>query len=153
MKRLLAKTGLPKTIGLRLEEDMVVLSQIVSTPFGPVEIAGFGQPAVGDEVPAVIRRLPTPLLRATKLRHVPAAIGLPAGRVCYLTRPVHSAASDASPEVLLHEALRWSNVSTGEMVADVVTSGPDKRPVASIASCNKKWLTWIAEPSRRWSGR
>ncbi len=140
MKRLLSKVGLPRAIGLCIDDDGVVLSQVASTPLGPVEITE-GRGRVGDDdLPDVLRRLLVPLLRQGRIRQVPVAVGLPSGRVCFLTRPVQTAASDPSPEVLLHEALRSSNISTSEMVVDVVNSEPDQRPVAGIASCSRKYL-------------
>ncbi|NQT15272.1 MAG: hypothetical protein HQ582_21125, partial [Planctomycetes bacterium] len=141
MKRLLAKVGLPTAIGLYIDDQTVTLSQVASTPFGPVEIAGFSEDAEPNELPVVLTRLLTPLLGKRRFRRIPVALGLPAGRTCLLTRPIQSASSDPSSEVLLHEALRSSKISINNMAVDVVKTQPDKRPVAAILSCEKKYLT------------
>ena len=39
MKWLLARIGLPKAIGVYVDEDTITLSRIVATPLGPIEIA------------------------------------------------------------------------------------------------------------------
>ena len=140
MKWLLARIGLPKAIGLYVDEDAVTLSQVVSTPFGPVEIARHTASAAPDELPFVLKRLVGPLLGRKSLRRVPVAVGLPAGRVYFSTRPIQTASGDPSPHVLLREALRSPNVSVNEMVVDVIKSQPDKRQVASIVSCDRDYL-------------
>lgn len=141
MKSLLAKVGLPTAIGLYIDDQTVTLSQVASTPFGPVEITGYSENAEPNELPVVLKRLLTPLLGKRRFRRIPVALGLPAGRSCLLTRPIQKSRNDPSPEVLLHEALRSSKVSINGMVVDVVKTEPDKRPVAAILSCEKKYLT------------
>ncbi len=70
MKSLLAGIGLPKAIGLYIDEGTVHLSQVVSTPWGPVEVArdshtaspaagGNSSPAAGGTAArSVVRGLP-----------------------------------------------------------------------------------------------
>ena len=77
--------------------------------------------------------------------------GLEAGQRELLGRPLTEAerreilAGYVDDQVLLHEALRSSNVSASEMVVDVVNSEPDKRSVAGIVSCSKKYLSGLVE--------
>ncbi|MHC4180339.1 MAG: hypothetical protein ACYSWU_22785, partial [Planctomycetota bacterium] len=145
MKSLLAGIGLPKAVGLYLDERAVHLSQVVATPLGPVEVARHSQIAGPDELADVLERLLTPLLGRRGLRRVPVAVGLPTGRTYFSTRPIQSAGSDVSPHVLLREALRSSNISVDDMVVDVIKSKPDKRPVASIVSCDREYLTGLLD--------
>ncbi len=169
MKSLLAGIGLPKAIGLYINEGTVHLSQVVSTPWGPVEVArdshtaspaaggtaspaagGTASPAAGgtadpDQLASVLERLLAPRLGRRGLRTVPVAIGLPAGLTYFSTRAIQSAGSDVSPHVLLREALRSSNISVDEMVVDVIKTQPDKRLVASIVSCDRKYLTGLLD--------
>jgi hypothetical protein len=149
MKSLLAGIGLPKAIGLYFDEGGVHLSQVVATPLGPVEVARESHPAAPDERVAVLGRLLTPLLGRRGLRRVPVAIGLPAGRTYFSTRPIQNASGDVSPYVLLREALRSSNVSVDEMVVDVIKTQPDKRPVASIVSCDRTYLAGLLDSVRQ----
>lgn len=149
MKSLLAEIGLPKAIGLYFDQDAVHLSQVVATPWGPVEVARESQAAGPDEHAAVLQRLLAPLLGQRGLRRVPVAVGLPAGQIYFSTRPIQNAGSDVSPHVLLREALRSSNISVDEMVVDVVKTQPDKRPVASIVSCDRKYLDGLLDSLRQ----
>ena len=145
MKSLLAGIGLPKAIGLYINKDTVHLSQVVSTPWGPVEVFRDSHTAAPDELGAVLQRLLAPLLGRRSLRQVPVAVGLPAGLTYFSTRPIQSTGNDVSPHVLLREALRSSNVSVDQMVVDVVKTRPDKRQVASIVSCDRKYLTELLD--------
>jgi hypothetical protein len=43
--------------------------------------------------------------------------------------------------VLLHEVLRSPNSNVDDMIVDSVQSAPGKRPVVSLTSCRKKYLT------------
>lgn len=149
MRSLLARIGLPKAVGLYLDEAAVHLSEVVATPWGPVEVARGSEDLGPDPLPAAIPRLLTPFVGRRGLGRVPVAVGLPAGRVYFSTRPIQTPGSDVSPHVLLREALRSTNVSIDEMVVDVVKAQPDKRPVASIASCNRKYLAGLLDAGRQ----
>jgi len=145
MKRLLGRTGLPKAIGLYIDDHAVTVSQIVSTPFGLIETGRNSENADPDELASVLRRLVTPLLGRHKVRQVPVAIGVPVGQVYFTTRPIQDATSNPSPHVLLREALRSPDVSINEMAVDVIKARPDKRSVASLVSCSKKYLTGLLD--------
>jgi len=77
---------------------------------------------------------------------LPKAIGLPARRTHFATRPIQIARGDLSPEVLLREALRSQNISVDNMVVDVLKAKPDERSVAAIVSCDRKYLTGLLSP-------
>ncbi|MHC4398929.1 MAG: hypothetical protein ACYTG0_04540 [Planctomycetota bacterium] len=141
MKSLLARVGLPKAIGLYVDDESVTLSQVVSTPLGPVEIARHTERARLEELPAVVRDLVRLQLGGGKVRRVPVAVGLATERTYFATRPIQNVASNPSPRVLLREALRSANVSVDEMAVDVIRAQPDKRLVASIVSCEKRYLS------------
>jgi len=145
MKWLLARIGLPNAFGLYVDEDAVTLSQVVSTPFGPVEVARHRTTATPDELPRVLKRLLGPLSGRSRFRRAPVAVGLPAGRVYFSTRPIQTTSGDPSPHVLLREALRSPNLSVNEMFVDVVKAQPDKREVASIVSCDGEYLKGLLE--------
>ena len=145
MKWLLTKIGLPKAIGLYIDDDAVTLSQVVATPLGPVEITRQRENAGPDELPATLQRLLGPLLGRRRFWRAPVAIGLPARRSYFATRPIQIARGDLSPEVLLREALRSQNISVDNMVVDVLKAKPDERPVAAIVSCDRKYLTGLLE--------
>lgn len=143
MKSLLANIGLPKAIGVYVEDQAVTISQVVSTPFGPIETVRRGEPAGPDELPAVLERVLKPLVGGGRLNRVPVAVGIPTGRTYFATRPIQNPGGDASPEILLREALRSPNVSVNEMTVDVVKARPDKRPIASIAACQSDYLNGL----------
>lgn len=145
MKSLLANIGLPKAIGLYVDEGAVHLSQVVATPLGPVEVAQHSENVGTDALPDALGRLFAPVVGRRGLRRVPVAVGLPAARVYFSTRPIQNPSSDVSPHVLLRESLRSSNVSVDETAVDVVKAQPDKRQVASIVSCDRKYLARLLD--------
>ncbi len=106
MKSLLARIGLPRAAGLYVGEDSVTLSQVVSTPLGPVEIARHQENAHPNEIPLIIQRMIRSQLGNAKTQRVPLALGLSPNRTYFATRPIQRAGADASPRVLLREALR-----------------------------------------------
>ncbi|MBN1591532.1 MAG: hypothetical protein JW888_18605 [Pirellulales bacterium] len=146
MKWLLARIGLPKAIGLYVDEDAITLSQVVATPLGPVEIAHETEPLDRDSLPEVIRRLVEPLLGKGKFRRTPVSVSIPAKRVYFSTRPVHAAMDEeSSPHILLREALNTQNISVNDMFVDVIRDEPDAREVASIVACDKSYLADILD--------
>lgn len=145
MKRLLTQLGFPKAIGLFIDEHAVHLSQIVATPFGPVEITRCSEEIGPDQLCLALDKLLKPVSSRRGLGRVPVAVGLPAGRIYFSTRPIQMAGGEASPHVLLREALRSANVSVDKMAVDVIKSKPDKRPVAGIAACDRKYLTELLD--------
>ncbi len=149
MKSLLAGIGLPKAIGLYFDQRAVHLSQVVATPWGPVEVARSNQTTGPDDLAAVVSRLLEPLFGRHSLQRVPLAIGLPGGRTYFSTRPIQKTGSDVSHHVMLREALRSSNVSVDEMAVDVIKTQPDKRLVASIVSCDRKYLAGLLDPLQK----
>jgi len=145
MRSLLTKIGLPKALGLYVEDDRVTLSQVVATPFGAVETAGYSEIVDPDRLPAVLERLIKPLVGGHGFRRVPLAVGVPARRAYFSTRPIQVTDSDPSPHVLLREALRCPNIPVNDMVVDVIKAQPDKRPVASIVSCDREYLQGLLD--------
>ncbi len=145
MKWLLARIGLPKAIGVYVDEDAVALSRIVATPLGPVEITCQSETFDEGHLAETIGQLVGPLLGKRKFRRTPVSVGIPSHRVYFSTRPVHAATGDSSAHVLLREALRSPNIAVGDMVVDVVRTEPDSRDVVSIASCDKAYLGQILD--------
>lgn len=144
MKKLLAKVALKKAIGLYVGEQQVTVSQIAGTPLGPVEIACQSESYVPEQLPDVISRLLSPLMGKRK-RVQPVAIGIPAMRVFFSTRPIRNGNSETSPQVLLHEVLQSPNICIDDMVVEVIRAEPAKRKLASIVSCRKKYLAGLLE--------
>lgn len=143
MKSLLGRIGLPKAIGLFVEDHTVTLSLVVSTPFGPVEITRQSEEATPDDLASVLKRWGRLMGGKGRFPRIPLAVGLPAGRTYFTTRPIQRPDSDVAPKVLLREALRSSSISVGNMAVDVVKAKPDKRAVASIVSCDNERLATI----------
>src|SRR5262249_41007675 len=59
------------------------------------------------------------------------------------TRPIRTANTNASPQVLLHEVLQSPNINIDDMAVEVIKAEPGKRKVASIVSCRKKYLSGL----------
>ncbi|HBO42673.1 MAG TPA: hypothetical protein DD670_01795 [Planctomycetaceae bacterium] len=148
MKWLLARLGLPKAIGLSIEDDGVALSRIVATPWGPVEIDRHEAAVEEGDLRVVIPRLLSPLLGKSGVRKPPLSVSLSANHVYFSTRPVHASTGDSSPHVLLREAFQSQSTSVGDMVVDVIKSKPDSREVAGIVACNRAYLSAILDSLR-----
>ena len=118
MKWLLARIGLPKAIGVYVDEATITLSQIVATPLGPVEITRQSESFDDENFSETIGGLVGPLLGKRKFRRTPVSVGIPSRRVYFSTRPVHAATGDSSAHVLLREALRSANIPVHDMVVD-----------------------------------
>lgn len=145
MAALLTRLGLPRAIGLYLADDAVHASEMVATPCGPVEVGRHCVPVTEESRAVAVADLLNRLTAGRRLTATPVAIGLPTSRVYFTTRPIQSLGRDASPLVLLGEALRSTNVSVDAMLADVAQAQPDARPVASIVSCERVYLARLLE--------
>ncbi len=139
MKALLAKLTPHKGIGLYVGDDEVVVSLVASTPLGVVEIACRRESFADGEPAEVIGRLLKPLMKSPK-RSPPIAVGIPARRVFFSTRPINGANASASPQALLREVLQSPNVRIDEMTVEVAKGDFGKTKLASIASCRKEYL-------------
>ncbi len=143
LKSLLAKIAVRKAIGVYVSDKEVVISKVVATSLGPVEVTSLRESYTADQLGNVLNRLLTPLQSRWKRFPLNVAVGLSGQRVFYSTRPVKSTNAEASPEMLLHEVLQSASISVDDMALDVVKSKPDKRPVASIVSCRRKYLSGL----------
>jgi hypothetical protein len=149
MKSLLARIGLPRAFGLCVEEATVTLSEVVSTPLGPVEIGRRQEQVTSEGLPAALKRLMQPRSRHDRCQRIPVAVALPWQRVYFVTRPIQNTTADPSPHVLLREALRSVSVPVSEMAVDVVKAQPDKRPLASIVACSAEYMRSLLETLKR----
>lgn len=145
MYALLTRLGLPQAIGVYVDERSIHLSRTLTTPVGTFEIARINETANAESCGETIDRLLTSAVGHGRFSRIPVTIGLSLERTYFISRPIQSARDDIAPLVLLREALRSSQVSIDDMLADVVKAVPDKRPVATIVSCEKKFLVDIVE--------
>jgi hypothetical protein len=145
MKSLLVKFTHSRAIGVLIGERAITASLVAFTPIGPVEVDRCSRP-VGDEpLDAAAAAAVAPLVRPKAWRAAPVAIGLPALRVFFSTRPIKSLNKDASPQVLLHEVLQSPNLVIDDMAVDMVRSQPFKQPLAGIIATRRKYLGPILE--------
>lgn len=143
LKSMLAKWAMRKAIGVYVGEQEIVVSQLASTPFGPVEIARCSESYAPDKIEEILKRLLAPLTGRRKRFPIPVAVGLSGPRVFFTTRPIKSSNAESSPQMLLHEVLQSASISVDDMVLDVVKAQPHKRLLASIVSCRKKYLSGL----------
>lgn len=143
MKVLLARIATQKAVGLYIGERDITVSHVAATLLGPVEIACHSEHYEFEQFPEVLARLLQPLCAGRKRRRLPVALGLPALRVFFSTRPIRTTNVDASPEVLLHEVLQSPSVCIDDMVVDLIKAEPGTRKLASIVSCRKKYLSGL----------
>jgi hypothetical protein len=139
MISLLSRVGLPQAIGVYWTDEAVHASWVMATPLGHVELSRYSEPPVPQQPGETVARLLRGL-QPRSSRRIPVVVGLPSDQVYFTTRPINPGSTDASPRVLLREALRSANVPIDEMHVDVVTSRPDRRPVASIVSGKRECI-------------
>ncbi len=143
MKSYLAKFSRQKAIGLFIDEREITYSEVAGTPFGPVELRRCRESFEPDRLSEVLQRLLAPSRDRRNRCTIPVVVGVPTVRVFFSTRPIRNANSDATPQMLLHEVLQSPAISIDEMAVESIRSQPGKRPLASIVSCRKKYLTGI----------
>jgi hypothetical protein len=139
MLPLLAKIGLPQSIGLYFDGPAMHATVLVATPFGRLQLATCTEPFDPEQPAEAVRRLLSKLPRRGFGR-TPVAIGVPVEETYFTSRPINVGGSEASPRVLLREALRSPNVHVDDMTVDVVKSQPDRRCVASIVACKSRYI-------------
>jgi hypothetical protein len=144
VRSLLARIAIKKAIGLYVGEQQITACQVASTPLGPVQIACHSERYEPDQLSDTIVRLLKPMLGGRK-RGPQVAIGLPAPRVFFSTRPIRTTHSDASAQALLHEVLQSPNICIDDMLVEVIKADSGKRKLASIVSCRKKYMTGLLE--------
>jgi hypothetical protein len=140
MHAILPHIGLPQAAGVFVGTDAVYLTHQVLTPTGPRVVTRSSVAASGDERMTAVQELLNTISRRGWLARMPVSFGLSHEDIYFISRPIQSARAEVSPQVLLREALRSTKRSADELVADVVKSVPDKRPVASIAACSREML-------------
>jgi hypothetical protein len=144
MNALLAKIGFPQAVGLYVDGTSAHAVGLVSTPFGQLPTGRFSEPLDPQRPHEAIERL---LARLPKRRfgRMPVAVGVPIEQTYFTTRPINVGSSEASPRVLLREALRSSNIHVDEMAVDVVKSQPDHRHVVGIVACRQDFIRPLIE--------
>lgn len=144
MSALLARFAPRRALGVYAGERQLTVSQVAATPLGPVEIARRTVSYDTDDLPKALEGVLASLPGRWR-GSMPAAVGLPPQRLFFSTRPIRTASMDAAPEVLLHEVLQSPSVSVDEMVVDLVKSRPDRRRLASLVACRRKYLTGMLD--------
>ncbi|MFV1968891.1 MAG: hypothetical protein ACC628_26025 [Pirellulaceae bacterium] len=139
----LARMGSPQAIGIHLTGSQAHACRVAATPFGSVALAHQSEPVDLERPQDTIRRLINGL---SKRRKLPVTIGLPVEQIFFTTRPMQLGGGEASPRVLLREALFSASTPIDEMVVDVVKWQPGSRKLASIVSCEQKLIERLVEP-------
>jgi len=145
MQSLLARIGLPRALGLCVEDGAVTVSEVVATPFGPVEISRSSEQVTPKGLSATLKQLTRTRSWRTRFHRLPVSLTVPRRQSYFVTRPVQINTADPSPHVLLREALRSPSAPVNDMAVDVVRGQPDKRAVVSIAACKQEYLTSLLE--------
>jgi hypothetical protein len=141
MKLLLGRLSPRRAVGVYVGDDEIAVSQVAGTPLGPVEIHRHRETYQPNELPGVLQRVLQPLVGKRRRRRRLVAFALPLLRVFFSTRPLKATNVEFSPKVLLHEVLRSPNSNVEEMAIDMMQASPGKRPIVSLVSCRKKYLS------------
>ena len=140
VKSLLAKFALHKAIGLYLGDQEIAVSEVASTPLGPVEIASYSEPCTPETTEEVLRRLTQPLLGGK--RRLPIAVGLPNSRIFFGTRLTRTG-GEVSAESVLQKAFSSPNIRVDDLTVDLIRGEVNRMPVASVAACRKKYMNGV----------
>lgn len=143
MRALLNRLALRKDIGLALGDREVAVSEVATTPLGRVEVARDREPIGDDGMAAAVDRVMSRRFSKKELAKARLAIGLPALRVFFSTRPIQADNRDVSPEILLHEVLQSPTLNIDDMAVDMIRLKPGQRQLASLVACRKKYLSGI----------
>lgn len=143
MRALLNRLALRKDIGLAIGDREVAVSEVATTPLGRVEVARDREPIGDDGLAAAVDRVLARRFTKKDLAKARVAIGLPALRVFFSTRPIQADNREASPEVLLHEVLQSPSLNIDDMTVDMIRLRLGQRPLASLAACRKKYLSGV----------
>lgn len=132
-----------KVLGLYVGDSELTLSELALSPFGTVEVSTQTLPCEHDDLPGAIDQLLRPHRQGKKPRPLKIAVGLPAMRVFFATRPTVSSDRDASPALLLHGVIRSSDLNPEDMEVDLLRGQPGKKPLTSLAACRRKYINWL----------
>ncbi len=143
MKALLGRLTPRRAVGIYLGEDEIALCQVAATVVGPVEICRTQRKYQGEDLASVLKEMLEPIVGARRRRRRLVGFSLPVLRVFFSTRPFKATNVEVSSKVLLHEVLQSPNSSVEDMAIDRMDGSPGKRPVVSLASCRKKYLTGL----------
>ena len=143
MKSLLGRISPRRALGVYIGDDEVAVSQVAATLLGPVEIYRHRETYQPGELAGLLTKVLQPLVGKRRSRRRLVAFALPQLRVFFSTRPLKATNIEVSAKVLLHELLRSPNSNVDEMAIDHLQASPGKRPVVSLVSCRKKYLTGL----------
>ncbi|MDG3007711.1 hypothetical protein [Paludisphaera mucosa] len=143
MKALLTRLAVQNEIGLAIGEREIAVSQVAATPLGRVEVVQDRAAFEPGGLAEALEKLLAKHFTRRDLERARVSVGLPALRVFFSTRPIQERNLQASPEILLHEVLQSPTLIVDDMVVDLIKSKVGFRPLASIVSCHKKYLSGV----------
>lgn len=138
-----------RTIGLYVADRAVTVTQAALTPAGPVELASETAAYDSDEeLAGSVQRMLGPFLgkRGRDRARLRVGLGVPASRVFFCSRPGQGAEREVNPAVVLHEALRTTDLNVDEMLVDLLRTQPGKRTLLSLVACRRKYLVNLMQP-------
>jgi hypothetical protein len=144
LKALLAKFMPYKGIGLYIGEREIAVSKVARTPLGNVELESHSQSYEPEQFADVVGELLAKVEAGGKHPY-PVAVGIPARRVFYSTRPLPTGKESGSAESVLREVMQSPNVCIDELAVQVVKGRYAKRSLASVASCRRDYLLDLLE--------
>jgi hypothetical protein len=143
VRAVLNRLALRKDIGLAIGDREVAVSEVATTPLGRVEVVRDREPIGDDGLAPAVGRLMARRFTRKEVAGARVAIGLPALRIFFSTRPIQADNKETSPEILLHEVFQSPNLSVDDMVVDMIRLRTGQRPLASIVACRKKYLSGV----------
>lgn len=143
MKALLNRLAFRSEIGLAIGEREVAACEVATTLFGRFEVSRTSVPCEPDGLDEALGQLFSTWMRRGAVSQSRLTVGLPTLRVFFSTRPIQAKNQEATPLTLLHEVIQSPTLNLDDMAVDLIKSRVGGKPLASLASCRKRYLSAI----------
>lgn len=128
-------------VGLAIGERAAAACQVACTLFGRVEVSRATVTFAPGEMAEALTRLMTTGVRREDLPRARVSVGLPTLRVFFSTRSIQAKHQEAAPLTLLHEVIQSPSLNLDDMVVDLIKPKVGGKPLASLASVRKRYLS------------
>lgn len=146
MKKLLARLTPRRAIGVAIGDHEIVASYVALTPMGPVELGRRSEAAAPEVLEAALERLLPEASDSKRRRLRPMLfLGLPALRLIQTSRPIAGNGRVRPPQAILAESIQSPTIVADDLTFDSMQGSLGKKPVLSLVSCRRKYLSGLLE--------
>lgn len=143
MNTLLQRLAIHHEVGLAIGDRGAAVRAVACTLVGRVETARASATYAPEEMAAAVGRLLAGAVRREDLSRSRVSVGLPTLRIFFSTRSIQAKHREAAPLTLLHEVIQSPSLNLDEMAVDLIKPKVGGKPLASLASCRKRYLSEV----------